>query len=320
MDAAGVDVDGVVGLSGAIDGVWPQARLAGAADGTHHQVGIVPSGSGDRIIAGARLAWRGPMAKLPTGEVFPNPTVDKVIFQIRFPSLFFLENRVGDFQLEIITRFPESELRLQRSVVFAHGADPDVIAKQLPDTDSTTRIWVFSNPAGVVVELKNDSLTIMTRRHKSYKTGEECFRDVVAFVLERLRKVVPIPVATRLGLRYTDRCPVPEFTTAKVTEYYNSTLPLARFPVEGIQGEMTTRVVTAVGTNRRLQYIERLQPPDSEGEARLILDFDASAENLKPDEIMGVTDELHAVIRTAFESTIKEPVVEWMRAQPGEAQ
>ena len=27
-------------------------------------------------------------------EVFPNPTVKKVIFQIRFPNLFFIESKI----------------------------------------------------------------------------------------------------------------------------------------------------------------------------------------------------------------------------------
>ena len=47
-------------------------------------------------------------------EIFSNPTVKKVIFQIRFPNLFFIENKIGDFQLKIMGMFPESKLIFRR--------------------------------------------------------------------------------------------------------------------------------------------------------------------------------------------------------------
>lgn len=260
------------------------------------------------------------MANLPPNEVFLNPTVQQVVFQIRFPGLFFIENRLGDFQLAIMSQFPESELRLQRAVFIAQGTDPDALVKQLPDTEGTTKIWTFKNRTGVLVELKHDSLTILSTQHKSYKTGPDAFRGVVEFVLASLLKVVPIPIVTRLGLRYIDACPVPTFSTDTVNEYYDSTLPLKRFSAELMRGEMTLRVVTSRGENRRLQYVEHLQPPDPAGdakEAKLILDFDASAENLKPDDILVVADELHGIIRAEFEATIKQPVIDWMRGNEG---
>ena len=48
-------------------------------------------------------------------EVFPNPLVKTVAFQIVFPSLFFLERRIGDFQVTIMKQFPTSHLLIQRS-------------------------------------------------------------------------------------------------------------------------------------------------------------------------------------------------------------
>ena len=43
-------------------------------------------------------------------EIFPKPTVTQVIFQIRFPNLFFIENKIGDLQLKIMKEFPHSKL------------------------------------------------------------------------------------------------------------------------------------------------------------------------------------------------------------------
>ena len=52
-------------------------------------------------------------------EVFPNPTVKLVAFEIKYPNLFFLESKIGDLQIEIMEQFPESALGFRRQVVFA---------------------------------------------------------------------------------------------------------------------------------------------------------------------------------------------------------
>ena len=43
-------------------------------------------------------------------KIFPNPLVEKVIFQIRFPNLFFIQDRIGTLQSKIMEKFPDSEL------------------------------------------------------------------------------------------------------------------------------------------------------------------------------------------------------------------
>jgi hypothetical protein len=48
--------------------------------------------------------------QLEKDEVFPNPTVKTVIFQIRYPNLFYIESRIGDIQVKIMDDFPESSL------------------------------------------------------------------------------------------------------------------------------------------------------------------------------------------------------------------
>ena len=50
-------------------------------------------------------------------EVFPNPTVKQVIFQIRFPALFAMESLVGDLQVKIMDNLPDSRLIQQTQVV-----------------------------------------------------------------------------------------------------------------------------------------------------------------------------------------------------------
>ena len=67
-------------------------------------------------------------------EVFQNPTVKQVIFQIRFPNLFYMESRIGDYQLKIMNDFPESSLLHRRGVLIASLA-PDARSLNIAEED-----------------------------------------------------------------------------------------------------------------------------------------------------------------------------------------
>ena len=74
-------------------------------------------------------------------EVFPNPTVKQVIFQIRFPNLFYMENKIGDLQLKIMKEFPQSALILRRQILLADiGSETKLenISKDLEDRREST--------------------------------------------------------------------------------------------------------------------------------------------------------------------------------------
>ncbi len=259
------------------------------------------------------------MVTLSRDEVFPNPTVKQVIFQIRFPPLFFLESRVGDLQVELMERFPKSELHIQRTVIFAQGAQKDLIEQSSRQGDANDvggpKIWKFRSGDDVSVEVQQDSVTIITNKHKSYRSGAGCFREVISFILERFHKVTPIPIVTRVGLRYVDECPIPEFNTTKFAEYYETALPVVRFAIES-STEMAFRTVVSRGTNRQLRYQETVTQPATG--PKLVLDFDAFAESVKWDQVLSTADELHQIIRKEYEATIKEPVLAYMRAKQGD--
>jgi hypothetical protein len=60
---------------------------------------------------------------MPLAEVFRNPTVKQVAFEIKFPNLFFIESKIGDLQMIIMDKFPESALLFQRQIMFAVGTE-----------------------------------------------------------------------------------------------------------------------------------------------------------------------------------------------------
>jgi hypothetical protein len=68
-------------------------------------------------------------------EVYPNPTVKKVIFQIRFPNLFSMERLIGDYQVKIMAEFPKSALLVRRSVLIGDVGSRAQIENIAADAD-----------------------------------------------------------------------------------------------------------------------------------------------------------------------------------------
>jgi hypothetical protein len=78
---------------------------------------------------------------MPGHEVYPNPVAKNVSFEVRFPNLFFIEGRIGDFQVRVMKDFPQSELIHRRGfIMLAGNADnlQDIAKQQTGDVGLTT--------------------------------------------------------------------------------------------------------------------------------------------------------------------------------------
>jgi uncharacterized protein (TIGR04255 family) len=247
-------------------------------------------------------------------EVFTNPTVKQVIFQIRFPNLFFIEDKIGDFQLKIMDKFPESALLFKKQLLFA-DIGPETKMENILDQnpDMARKIWQFSSPKGYKLSVQSDTLDITSTIHKTYKnpSSDHKFRDFIEFVLDRFFEITKIPSVTRIGLRYIDHCPVPEKETITFQTYYNSTFPLSRFKIEEAQSMKFVAIVSR--DDCFIRYVESLK--QVEDKYILILDFDAFANNTTATEVLTTTDKLHDIISQEYELTIKEPVYRYMRGE-----
>ena len=246
------------------------------------------------------------------GEVFPNPTVKKVVFQIRFPNLFFIESKMGDIQIKIMNKFPESSLLFRRQVLvadFGPKTDFDKIKEEGQETSQ--KIWNFRNNNGIELNILNNALDISSSFHKTYdiEGPDEKFRDVIKFVLDVFLEITKIPLITRIGFRYIDECPLPSKDNDTFSSFYNSCFPIGRFPINNAD-EMEFKTVYDRG-DCKIRYVESLQKKDND--YKLILDFDGFAENVDSIKYLDVTDKLHEVICKEFKATIKEPVYEYMR-------
>jgi len=246
-------------------------------------------------------------------EVFTYPTVKQVIFQVKFPNLFYLESKIGELQLNVMREFPESELAHRRSVVFADlppGARSMDVAEKAEGVP-WTKIWVFKSPNNYQLSVMSNSLDITTQHHTTYGAGEvDGFRDIIELAVGNFLGVVAVPMFTQIGLRYIDECPMPaEKTNEAFKEYYNSAFPLDRFNLSDAK-EMGTVVLVEKGKHF-MRYQERLQIRDDE--PKLILDFDCFTQNVLATDYLSVTDQLHRIISSEYHGVIKEPVKNYMR-------
>jgi len=246
-------------------------------------------------------------------EVFPNPTVKKVVFQIRFPNLFSMENMIGDYQLKIMEKFPNSKLIFQRNILIAQMG-PEAKIEELPEDLSSaavTKIWNFISEKGVELNVQNNSLDITSSLHKTYNNPDEevRFRDSIKFTLDSFFEVTNIPKLKRIGLRYIDDCPVPAKESKSFKEHYNSTFKLDRFPIENaVEMSFTARVKR---NDHFLRFRESLK--DIDGNLKFTLDFDSYAFDVQSKDYLSVTDSFHQLISDEYETIIKEPIYDYMR-------
>ncbi len=142
--------------------------------------------------------------------------------------------------------------------------------------------------------------------------SENKFRDIIAFVVDNFLKITKIPLILRIGLRYIDECPVPSNTTENFVSYYQTTFPVSRFKIEDAS-EMNF-MTTVKRDNCFLRYAESFKMLQ-ENKYTLVLDFDGFANNIQSEQTLPITDKLHDLISTEFETTIKEPVYQYMRGE-----
>jgi len=255
--------------------------------------------------------WIEGKLKMVIKEVFPNPTVKQVVFQIKFPNLFYMERKIGDLQLKIMKEFPKSSLLFRRQVVFVDvGPEGRVEVPPHFDKEFGKKIWQFKSDKNYTMSVLTDSLDITSEFHKTYAGDDpNKFRDVIEFVLRHFFEVTSIPIINRVGLRYVDECPLPSKDNETFRSWYNSVFPIERFNVANAN-EMHFRTVSKRG-EYYLMYAETLRK--IKDEYKLILDFDGFAHDIASEKCLEVTDRLHEVISEEYEATIKEPVYEYMR-------
>lgn len=247
-------------------------------------------------------------------EVLPNPTVKLVSFEVRFPNLFFLESKIGDLQMKVMERLPESSIVMRKQMFFSDVDQDGKIVSPPPDMDKEfiRKIWQFKSGNKYELNILTNSLNIQSQHHKTYmkeKEGVDKFRDMIQFVMDIFLEITKVPILNRIGLRYIDECPIPLKTNTAFKEWYETTFPLNRFDISDAS-EMLF-VTTVKKGDCYLRYLEQLQKKDKSD--ILVLDFDGFAQNIAAKNYLLTTDSLYHIIKAGFESTIKNPLLEYMK-------
>jgi uncharacterized protein (TIGR04255 family) len=245
---------------------------------------------------------------MPT-EIFSNPTVKEVAFEIRFPILFSVENKIGNFQELVMSEFPEAQLHYEK--IFA-AVGPEPIQPSIDEkSDLARKVWVFKSGEAQEVRISSNTLTIISMQHKSYDNpnAQKKFRNFISFALENFFKLFNVPVVRRVGLRYIDHCPLPVKDNDTLTRLYNSVLPYERFPISNAES-MYVEIITK-RKSHNLIYREKIVAEG--GKSLLILDFDGYETQVAQSDILKITDELHEMIDAEYFAIVKEPVLNYMK-------
>lgn len=240
-------------------------------------------------------------------KIFNNPTVKEVIFQIQFPNLFYLESKIPEFQMEIMHEFQDSDLIIKQPITIVNNVD----VRYDNENIFTQKIWQFKSRKGYKLEISNNSLSIDSDVHKTYDNpnSDTRFRDVIELCLSKFKKVTNLQYVNRIGLRYIDECPIFEKTTESYLNSFNSAINVDKLKIEDID-ELHVKV------NKKFDgYNIIYQEVVGKDSDVVILDFDGYATNVKYDECLYITDNLHKTIICEYENTIKQPIIDFMERE-----
>lgn len=238
--------------------------------------------------------------------IYAKPTVKEVIFQVRFPQLFYIEGKIGDFQLAIMEKFPKSELLIQQQVAigFAPAQQFGSIDSNVSPSPLTSKSWSFESGNGLKVILSFNSLSITSNKHISFSSSpqaDENFRNMIIFVIDAFFKSIGfLPIFTRIGLRYIDVCNNIPKTTEDFKSLFNSRLPIKYFRIEDSEDLFFSGVV-----NRKkamLIYKEKITKKNNTID--FVFDFDAYKNNIKTSDYQKELDCLYEVIAEEYDSII----------------
>ena len=96
-------------------------------------------------------------------ELFLHQTVKSVAFEIKFSNLFFIENKIGDFQFKIMEEFPDSEEVIQKQFIISQ-TENYIKSEEIDPNTPTRKIWKFVSKKGY-----NLSISTNTPRYTTSK-------------------------------------------------------------------------------------------------------------------------------------------------------
>ncbi len=251
-------------------------------------------------------------------EIYPNATVVLVAVELRHP----VAGEISQASHAKIKQAFGDRLPVQRETQIVNvqgtlGSQPEVDIERAPK--------YFSRELSTAVTYRREAIVVETTVHECYAV----LRDLVALAIEVRQLVEPVAGVERMGLRYIDEMRVPEngeVPSISWKPWLNSTL-LGPSTVEaaGLQATQWQGVTVFEPASERaivLRYgprdgyavdpageLKRQAPPPG---PFFLLDIDSfwtpsgSVPEVAVSEMLTICDELHAPVRTLFESLITD--------------
>lgn len=244
---------------------------------------------------------------IQTEEVFPRAPLIEVAYEVRFPSMFYIPQAIGQFQINIMDDFPKASQLFTTQFAIEDGI-PKFSAE---DAGKMVPSWQFESENGKTkISIRLDRLGIISQEYNSYDhpSGAK-FRDAINKIVTEFLRVVPIKRFERVGLRYIDHCPLDEKTNQYFKKYYVPMFDIEKNRIEDIvDSHMVMRKrIGAYG----LVYQCKIAKMDEK--YKYIMDFDSYAERVESADFLSVTDELRKIDRSEFFAGITDNFKQYMR-------
>lgn len=237
-------------------------------------------------------------------EIFTRAPLSEVAYQIRFPSMFYIPQAIGEFQIKIMDDFPKASQLLTTQFSIEDGVPKFPGGKPIQS-------WQFETEnEKTKVIIKLDSVLVSSMEYNSYDQSPGMkFRDLISRIINEFLQKFPIKKFTRIGLRYVDHCPLDEKTNEYFKKYYVPKFDIENYKIDNlIDSRISLRT-------RRDNYnlLFQCRIAKIKDIYKYIMDFDAYAENVESANYLSITDDLRKLNKSEFYSCITEDFKQYMR-------
>lgn len=221
-------------------------------------------------------------------EIFPNPKIESVSCEIRFPTLLTIKDSIIRFQSKIRNEFP------------------DYYTQNIPKAYKSGIIdemwWNFkSSDDNLGLKIKNNSIVLTSTDYKEFTP----FFEIIKTHFEYFFKLNSIDKFLRIGLRYTNREQFKdkEPNLRKLLKYFNlnhftfeENDPINNFVLR------YNKVESGLYMTVVLEYSK-----NPKGKYDFLFDFDSyTSEEIDKEHYIGVIENLHNNILKVFNEIITE--------------
>lgn len=245
-------------------------------------------------------------AKAPTtGKIeYKTNFLTNVVIRVDFPSILELEGegKPESFQKELLTKYPIIEE--QKGEGFMFKLNPESSPEVTSEKKST---WLFSNKdRDKRITLSSNFLALEFFKYKAFTD----FREEFESIFDLLKKLYPIGIVNRFGLRYINEIKILEGNSLDYTGYLNKDLigVISNFLKTEDKPMRAMHLLSIRGDEGILNFqfgIFNPEYPNPIARKEFILDYDYYSETeIDPENIKGMAVRFNQFITNWFERSI----------------